>query len=276
MKITTHTLRKLKGQRPIVAVTAYDAITARYASEAGVDLILIGDSVGNTLLGFETTVPVTLDMICHHTAAVARAKPNALVAADVPFAEAHYDFERVLGACQRLMQTAGAEAVKIEGGVELAPQIRRLTDAGVPVCAHIGLKPQQVLTLGRYKKFGQSPAEAESILNDALALEQAGAFAIVLELSDAGLARRLTDRVKIPIIGIGAGPDCDGQILVCTDLLGLTPGYVPSFARAFAAAGEEYRRGFQAYVEAVRNRTFPSETPESAPKSAASSQATSV
>lgn len=275
MKTTTHTLRKLKGQRPIVAVTAYDSITARYAGAAGVDLILIGDSVGNTMLGFENTVPVTLDMICHHTAAVTRTKPESLVAADVPFAEAHYDFERVLGACQRLMQVAGAEAVKIEGGAELAPQIRRLTDAGVPVCGHIGLKPQQVHALGRYKKFGQSPEEAEAILADALALEQAGVFAIVLELSDARLAKRITERVKVPIIGIGAGPDCDGQILVCTDLLGLTPGYVPSFARAFAAAGDEYRRGFEAYAQAVRNRTFPSSS-ENAPKTAVPPQATGL
>lgn len=275
MKTTTHTLRKLKGQRPIVAVTAYDAITARYASAAGVDLILVGDSVGNTMLGFENTVPVTLDMICHHTAAVARSKPASLVAADVPFAEAHYEFERILGACQRLMQSAGAEAVKIEGGAELAAQIHRLTDAGVPVCGHIGLKPQQVHALGRYKKFGQSPEEAGAILADALALEQAGVFAIVLELTDSNLARRVTERVKIPVIGIGAGLDCDGQILVCTDLLGLTPGYVPSFARAFAAAGEEYRRGFEAYAQAVRNRTFPPSA-ENPPKAAVTPQSTGL
>ena len=257
MKTTTHTLRKLKGQRPIVAVTAYDAITARYASEAGVDIILVGDSVGNTMLGFENTVPVTLDMMVHHTAAVSRAKPEALVAADVPFAEAHYDFERVLSACQRLMQAAGAEAVKIEGGVELAPQIRRLVDAGVPVWGHIGLKPQQVHALGRYKKFGGTPEEADSILADALALEKAGVFALVLELTEPTLAKKITETVKIPVIGIGAGVDCDGQILVCTDLLGLTPGYVPSFAHAFAAAGEQYKRGFAEYAAAVRNRSFP-------------------
>jgi 3-methyl-2-oxobutanoate hydroxymethyltransferase len=257
VKITTHTLRKLKGERAIVAVTAYDALTARYADEAGVDLILIGDSVGNTLLGFETTVPVTLDMMCHHTAAVARAKPAALVTADVPFAEAHYDFERVLAACQRLLQTAGAEAVKIEGGAELAPQIARLVQAGVPVCGHLGLKPQQVYALGRYKKFGGTAEEAEALMADALALEKAGAFALVVEMVEPGVARLLSETMKIPVIGIGAGADCDGQILVCTDLLGLTPGHVPSFARAFATAGEQYRRGFANYAAAVRNRTFP-------------------
>ena len=257
MKTTTYTLRKLKGQRPIVAVTAYDAVTARYASEAGVDIILVGDSVGNTLLGFDTTVPVTLDMMCHHTAAVTRAKPEALVAADVPFAEAHYDFERVLQACQRLMQQAGAEAVKIEGGAELAPQIARLTEAGVPVWGHIGLKPQQVHSLGRYKKFGTTEEEKASIMADALALEKAGVFALLVEMIDHSLAQKLSEAVKVPVIGIGAGPHCDGQILVCTDLLGLTAGYVPSFARAFAEAGEQFKRGFAAYTEAVRTKKFP-------------------
>lgn len=240
-----------------MAVTAYDALTARYASESGVDIILVGDSVGNTLLGFETTVPVTLDMMCHHTAAVARAKPTALIAADVPFAEAHYDFERVLQACQRLMQQAGAEAVKIEGGAELAPQIARLVDAGVPVWGHIGLKPQQVHSLGRYKKFGTTEAEVTSILADAVALEKAGAFALLVEMIEPALAQKLTETVKIPVVGIGAGPHCDGQILVYTDLLGMTAGYIPSFARAFANVGEQFKQGFVAYAEAVRTKKFP-------------------
>ena len=257
MKTTTHTLRKLKGQRPIVAVTAYDAITARYASDAGVDVILVGDSVGNTMLGFENTVPVTLDMMCHHTAAVARAKPNALIAADVPFAEAHFDFQRVLEACQRLMQASGAEAVKIEGGAALAPQIERLVDAGVPVWGHIGLRPQQVHTLGRYKKFGTTAAEADMLLADGAALEKAGVFALLVEMVEPAVAKQLSANAKVPVIGIGAGPDCDGQILVCTDLLGMTPGYVPSFARVFAHAGEQFKQGFAAYTEAVRAKKFP-------------------
>lgn len=221
------------------------------------DIILVGDSVGNTLLGFETTVPVTLEMMCHHTAAVARAKPAALVAADVPFAEAHYDFERVLQACQRLMQQAGAEAVKIEGGAELAPQVARLVEAGVPVWGHIGLKPQQVHSLGRYRRFGTSEAEAASILADAIALENAGVFALLVEMIEPALAQKLSETVAVPVIGIGAGPQCDGQILVCTDLLGLTPGHVPSFARAFADAGAQFKRGFAAYAEAVKAKTFP-------------------
>lgn len=260
MKTTTHTLRKLKGERPIVAVTAYDAMTARYADAAGVDVILIGDSVGNTLLGLENTVPVTLDMILHHTAAVARAKPAALIAADVPFAEAHYDFQRVLGACQRLMQQAGAEAVKIEGGQALAPMIARLVTAGVPVWGHIGLQPQQVHQLGRYKRYGLNERETATLIADARALEEAGCFALLLELTEPGAAKAVTAAVKIPVIGIGAGVDCDGQILVCTDLLGMTSGYVPSFAKQFAAVGEEMKKGFLAYAEAVRARRFPEST----------------
>jgi 3-methyl-2-oxobutanoate hydroxymethyltransferase len=256
-KITTHTLRKLKGQRPIVAVTAYDAIAARYASQAGADILLVGDSVGNILLGFETTVPVTLDMMCHHTAAVARAHPHSLVVADVPFAEAHYEFERVLRACQRLLQEAGAEAVKIEGGVTLAPTIARLVEAGIPVWGHVGLKPQQVHALGRYKRFGSTPAEAEAVLADAQALEAAGAFALLVEMVTPELAAQLTERSRVPVIGIGAGPHCDGQILVYTDLLGLTGGYVPSFAQQFADAGAAFQKGFSDYVSAVREKRFP-------------------
>jgi 3-methyl-2-oxobutanoate hydroxymethyltransferase len=257
VKTTTHTLHKLKGHRPIVAVTAYDALMARLAAGAEPDIILVGDSVGNAILGFENSLPVKLDMMVHHTAAVARATPAAMLAADVPFIEAHFDFERVLHGCQRLMQEAGAEAVKIEGGRALAQPIARLVEAGVPVWGHLGLKPQQVRTLGRYKKFGVDSAEAESLLADALALEKAGAFALLLEMVEPNLSRTITETVKIPTIGIGSGPYCDGQILVCTDLLGLDPGQAPPFARAFAHAGEEIKKGFAAYAAAVRARKFP-------------------
>lgn len=257
MKTTTLTLRKLKGQRPIVVTTAYDVITARLASESGVDVILVGDSVGDNLLGFDSTVPVTLDMIAHHTGAVSRARPDSLIAADVPFGEAHFDFERVLAGCQRLLQQAGAEAVKIEGGARLAPLVARLTAAGVPVWGHIGLEPQQVRVLGRYRKFGVDPVEAERILADGLALEKAGCFALLLEMVEPNLARTITETVKIPTIGIGSGIDCDGQVLVSTDLLGLNSGVMPNFAHAFAAVGEETRKGFAAYATAVRERKFP-------------------
>ena len=256
-KITTHTIRKLKGQRPVVAVTAYDAPTARYASEAGVDIILVGDSVGNTMLGFENTVPVTIDMMCHHASAVVRARPGALVAVDLPFGLAHLSFDRVLDACRRIMQETGADAVKIEGGADLAPTFARLNDAGVPIWGHIGLRPQQVLALGRYKKFGTTPAETDQMLIDALALEKAGVFALLIEMTDPECARKITAGAAVPVIGIGAGPHCDGQILVAPDLLGLTPGYVPSFVQKFADAATQYRQGFAAYAAAVREKKFP-------------------
>lgn len=256
-KLTTHTFRKLKGQRPIVAVTSYDAITARFASEAGVDIILVGDSVGDTMLGFANTIPVTLDMMIHHGAAVMRARPDTLVAIDLPFAEAHYGHDRLLASCQRLLQQTGADAVKIEGGAELAPAIARITAAGIPVWGHIGLKPQQVLALGRYKKFGSTPQETESLIADARALETAGVFSIVLEFTDHEAARKISGAVAVPVIGIGAGPHCDGQILVAPDLLGLNPGHVPGFVQKFADAAAEYRKGFAAYAAAVREKKFP-------------------
>lgn len=257
-KITTQTISLLKGERPVVAVTAYDTAMARFADEAGVDLILVGDSVGTTQLGFETTVPVTLDMMVHHTAAVARAKPGALLVADVPFGVAHNKFSKLLDACRRLMQEAGAEAVKIEGGVSLAPKIKRLVRAGVPVLGHIGLLPQNFHQLGGYRKFGRSDAEKSLLVDDALALEKAGCFAVICEMIDGTVAGTIASDLKIPLIGIGSGPHCDGQILVCNDLLGMHTGYVPSFVRQYAQLGEEARKGFANFAEDVRNRKFPS------------------
>ena len=240
-KLTPHTLRQRKGCPPIVAITAYDAIMAHYADEAGVDIILVGDSVGNTALGLDSTVPVTLDMIVHHTASVARTAPSALVVADVPFAEAHFDFGDVLRTCQRLMQEAGADAVKIEGGESLDPTIARLVDAGVPVWGHTGLMPQQVKQLGRYKKFGLNPKETAQLVADAKSLEAAGCFALLLEMVKPDAAKVVSEAVDVPVVGIGAGGDCDGQILVITDALGLTPGYVPGFVEKFADAGVVFR-----------------------------------
>lgn len=258
MRITTQTLTRLKGERPIVAVTAYDAAIARYADEAGVDFILVGDSVGTTQLGFESTIPVTLEMMLHHTAAVARSKPNALVVADVPFGVAHGDFSTLLDACCRLMQEAGAEAVKIEGGASMAAVLGRLVDAGIPVLGHIGLMPQQFHQLGGYRKFGRSDAEQVTLLNDALALEQAGCFAVLCEMTDGAVAGRMMNQLRVPLIGIGSGPHCDGQILVSNDLLGLTTGYVPSFVKQYAQLGDQTRAAFASYADDVRNHKFPS------------------
>lgn len=257
-KITTQTISLLKGERPVSAVTAYDTQMARYADEAGVDLILVGDSVGTTQLGFQTTVPVTLDMMLHHTAAVARAMPGALLVADIPFAVAHDDFSKLLDACRRLMQEAGAEAVKIEGGVQIASKVERLVQAGIPVLGHIGLLPQNFHQLGGYRKFGRSDAEKSVLVEDALALEKAGCFALICELIDGTVAGAIAAELKIPLIGIGSGPHCDGQILVCNDLLGMNSGYIPSFVRQYAQLGDEARAAFAHYAEDVRNQKFPS------------------
>lgn len=250
MKATTKSIRQGKGQCQLVCLTAYDTVTARIADDGGADLILVGDSMGNTVLGFENSVPVTLDMMVHHTAAVARARVNALVVADVPFGVAHADFPTVLSACVRLMQ-AGAEAVKIEGGAGLAPLVARLVAAGVPVCGHVGLQPQQVFQLGGYRKFGGKEAEADVVLADALAVEQAGAFAVVGEMLAPALSGVLRRALSVPLVGIGSGEDCDGQILVIHDLLGLTEK-PPGFVRPFASLGATARKAVADWATQVR------------------------
>ena len=258
MSTTTQTISRLKGERPIVAVTAYDAVMAGYADAAGVDLILVGDSVGTTQLGFNSTVPVTMDMMVHHTAAVCRARPKALVVADIPFSVAHDDFTVLLRACARLMQEAGAQAVKIEGDASMATTIERLTRAGIPVLGHIGLLPQSFHQLGGYRRFGRNEAERSRLHLDALAFESANCFAVLCEMTDAPTAAAIAIELKVPLIGIGSGVDCDGQILVSNDILGLNAGYVPSFVKQYAKLGEGAREAFTAYADDVRNRKFPS------------------
>ena len=243
----------MKGSDQIVCITAYDAVTARLADAADTDVILIGDSVGNVVLGFESTVPVTADMMAHHTAAVARARPNALVATDIPFGVAHGDFSDLLKICMRLMQECGAEAVKIEGGAEMAPTVARLTAAGVPVWAHIGLQAQNVFQEGGYRKYGKTPEERASLLAAAKAHEKAGAFALLLEMMPSDLAAEITRTVSIPTIGIGAGKDCDGQILVMHDVLGLTPRR-PSFAKLYCDAGAQIVSALRAYRDDVKKK----------------------
>jgi 3-methyl-2-oxobutanoate hydroxymethyltransferase len=262
--MTTQTLRALKGQRPIVCVTAYDTPMARCADEAGVDLILVGDSVGNNVLGFSSTVPVTLDMMVHHTAAVSRAHPQALVVADLPFAEAHLDPGEVVRACRRLIQIGGAEAVKIEATAALAPVVERLVAAGIPVMGHVGLQPQRVNVLGGYRRVGQRVPEAEALREDAAALEHAGVFALLAETIDAALAAELTRQARVPLIGIGSGRDCDGQILVAHDVLGWHEGHAPSFVKPYAALHQDICAAFVAYAADVREHRFPA-----APKAAA-------
>ncbi len=257
MSTTTLSISRLKGIRSIVAVTAYDSVMAHFADQAGVDIILVGDSVGTTQLGFETTVPVTLDMMLHHAAAVRRAKPEALVVVDLPFSVAHGDFSEILSACRRLMQEGGAEAVKIEGGAFLAETVERLVRAGIPVLAHIGLLPQNFHQLGGYRKFGRSEGEQEALVQDALKLEAAGCFAVLCEMLDESVTAHITSKLKVPLIGIGSGSRCDGQILVSNDLLGMNAGYVPSFVRQYAEIGKQIQSAFEAFGEDVRSGQFP-------------------
>jgi len=257
VKTTTQTISLLKEERPIVAVTAYDTVVAHYADQAGVDLILIGDSVGTAQLGFDTTIPVTMDMMLHHTAAVARAEPNALIVADIPFAVAHDSFDNLLGACVRLMQEAGAEAVKIEGNARMAPTIERLIQAGIPVLAHIGLLPQQFHRIGGYRKFGRTEAEKVILVEDALALEKTGCFALLCEMVEDAVAGAIAQELNAPLIGIGSGPHCDGQILVSHDLLGMTTGKVPSFVKQYAQLGEDMKQAFADFSKDVLNERYP-------------------
>jgi 3-methyl-2-oxobutanoate hydroxymethyltransferase len=262
-KNTTKTIRHCKGVRRLVCLTAYDTVTAHIADDGGADLLLVGDSAGNTILGFDSSVYVTLDMMLHHTAAVARARTRALLVADVPFAVAHHDFPAVLDACARLIQ-AGADAVKIEGGTALAPVIARLVEAGIPVCGHIGLQPQQINRLGGYKKFGNAVAEAAAVRDDALAIERAGVFAIVGEMLAPPLAASLSAELLVPLIGIGSGPDCDGQILVIHDLLGFTEN-PPPFARPRAHLGELAVQTVAAWAADVRDTANSVPAPKTTP-----------
>ena len=243
----------MKGVEKIAMLTAYDTPTAALADAAGVDIVLIGDSVGNTVLGYASTVPVKIDDMVRHTAAVSRAKPAALIVADLPFASAHHNFDRLLDDCARLVQEGGADAVKIEGGADMAEKISRLTKAGIAVMGHIGLEPQQVLKLGGYRK---TEAERAKILADAKALEAAGAFVVLMEMTDADCAKAVTESLSVPTIGIGSGADCDGQVLVSADVLGLsaTP---PSFAKRYANVGGIIEKAFREYIADVRGGRFP-------------------
>lgn len=257
VKVTTKAIRQLKGKRPVVCLTAYDAITAGLLSAAGVDLILVGDSYGMTHLGYETTIPVTVEMMLHATASVTRAKPNSLVITDVPFGIVRRHPDTVLEICTRFLQEGGADGVKLEGGADIAPTVELLTQAGIPVFGHVGLLPQQVLQLGGYRKFGKAQAEQDKIVRDARAVQDAGAFAVLGEMITDDAARAVRDSLEVPLIGIGCGPHCDGQILVSTDVLGLTPYKVPAFVKTYANLKETMHKAFSTYASEVREGKFP-------------------
>lgn len=253
----TH-LREMKRHgRPIAMLTAYDAAMARLFDAAGVDILLVGDSVGMVVLGYTSTIPVTLDMMVHHTQAVVRGTQRALVVADMPFLTAQVSVADALANAGRLIQEGGAAAVKIEGGRPVLETVRRLVDVGIPVMGHLGLQPQSVNQLGGYRKRAVDASEADQLLQDATALEDAGAFAIVLEMIPAEVAAAATRLLSIPTIGIGAGPSCDGQVLVAHDMLGLGAGEPPPFAKSYARLADTIEQAARAYVDEVREGRFP-------------------
>jgi len=246
--------KKKRGEK-IVALTAYDFSTASILDRLGVDLILVGDSLGMILLGYESTLPVTMDEMIHHTKAVRRGVSSSLVVGDMPFMSYQPSIEEAIRNAGRFLQEAGAQAVKLEGGLEIAETVAALVESGIPVVGHIGLKPQHWLKKGKYQIEGRSPSEKDRLLEDARALEESGAFAIVLEGIPAAVAEEVTSLVQIPTIGIGAGPHCDGQILVINDLLGL--GSRPKFVKVYADLGKEMEKAVKQYQKEVHEGKFP-------------------
>jgi len=248
--------RKRRGEK-IICLTAYDYPTARWLDAAGIDLILVGDSLGQVVLGYDSTLPVTVDEMLHHLRAVRRGVQRALVVVDLPYGAYHLNGEEALRVAIRCLKEGGAEAVKMEGGRKRVGVIRRLVEAEIPVMGHIGLTPQSIHALGGYRVQGRTQESAAELLADAEAVEEAGAFALVLEGIPRELAAIITRRLRIPTIGIGAGPDCDGQILVVHDLLGLSHTPAPKFVRCYANLGEAIQAALLRFCEDVRAGRFP-------------------
>lgn len=247
--------KRQRGER-IVVLTAYDATTARLLDRAGVDVLLVGDSLGMVVMGFDDTLPVTLDMMVHHTRAVSRGASRALIVADMPFLTFQVSVSEAVRNAGRLIQEGGAAAVKIEGGSPVLDVVTRLVDIGIPVMGHVGLTPQSVNQFGGFRRRGTEPHEADALLEDAVALERAGAFALVLESIPAPLARKITAAVAIPTIGIGAGPDCSGQVLVSADMLGLFEP-APPFVRRYADLADVIVKAAEDFSNDVRSGRFP-------------------
>lgn len=259
-RVTPDQIRQMKvrGER-IPMLTAYDYPTAQILDAAGLPMLLVGDSMGMVVLGYSTTLPVTVDAIVLHTQAVVRGTEHALIVADLPFGSFQVSPEETMRSAIRIMKEAQPQAVKLEGGRRVAASVRALTEAGIPVMGHVGLTPQSVNVTGGFKVQGKTERAARMLLDDVAALEEAGAFAVVLELVPAELARLVTERASIPTIGIGAGPYCDGEVQVVHDILGLFPDFTPRHTRRFAELGAAMREAAQAYATEVRERTFPTE-----------------
>ncbi len=254
--VVTFQQMKEKGEK-ISMLTAYDYSTAKLEDEAGVNSILVGDSLGNVILGYEDTISVTMEDMIHHGAAVARGAKNALVILDMPFMSYQTSVYDAVVNAGRLMKEGRAGAVKLEGGLEVCPQIQAIVDAGIPVCAHLGLTPQSIHAFGGFKVQGKSEDAARKILEDAKAVEKAGAFAVVLEGIPKKLADLITEKLHIPTIGIGAGNGCDGQVLVYQDLLGMFSDFTPKFVKRYAEVGEVMKNAFRQYMEEIQSGAFP-------------------
>ena len=258
MKNTVVTFKeaKVKGEK-LSMLTAYDYSTAKLIDEAGINAILVGDSLGNVILGYEDTISVTMEDMIHHGAAVARGAKNALVVIDMPFMSYQTSVYDAVVNAGRLMKEGRAGAVKLEGGASVCPQIKAIVEAGIPVCAHLGLTPQSINAFGGFKVQGKTEAAAKQLIEDAKAVEAAGAFAVVLECVPAKIAEMVTKEISIPTIGIGAGNVCDGQILVSDDILGKFDGFSPKFVRKYASLGEVLSTACKKYIEDVENSSFP-------------------
>ena len=258
MRVTITEIKEMKQkQEKIPMLTAYDYATAKMVDEAGVPLILVGDSLGMVMLGYESTIPVTMEEMIHHTKAVVRGAKKALIIGDMPFMTYHINMSDALHNAARFIQEGGAQAVKLEGGEVVAEKVRRLVDCGIPVMGHIGLTPQSKHQLGGFKARGKAAEEARKLLNDARILEEAGAFAIVLECTPALLSKLITQKLTIPTIGIGAGPDCDGQVQVVSDMLGLYTDFVPKHAKQYARLAGEIKTAVSSYISEVKSVSFP-------------------
>jgi 3-methyl-2-oxobutanoate hydroxymethyltransferase len=251
-------IKKMKGMgEKITVLTAYDYMTSTILDECGIDIILVGDSLGNVVLGYDTTLPVTMEDMLHHTKAVSRAAQNSLVIGDMPFLSYQVSPQMALANAGRFLQEAGAQGVKLEGGRESAETVRKITSAGIPVMAHIGLTPQSIHQLGGFKVQGRKEDAAHRLIEDAKILEDAGAFSIVLELVPEGLAEEITASIGIPTIGIGGGVHCDGQVLVINDMLGLYDKFTPKHVKKYASLHSEIKKAVKSYITEVKNCSFP-------------------
>lgn len=260
MKNTIITFKQSKQQgRKISMLTAYDYSTAKLMDEAGINAILVGDSLGNVVLGYEDTLSVTMEDMIHHGAAVARGAKNAMVVVDMPFMSYQASVYDAVVNAGRLMKEGRASAVKLEGGKEVCPQVKAVTEAGIPVMGHLGLTPQSINALGGHRVQGKTQQAAQKLLDDARALQEAGAFAVVLECVPERLADKVTKELEIPTIGIGAGAGCDGQVLVYQDMLGMFSDFTPKFVKKFANVGQVMKEAFKSYIDEMQQGSFPSQ-----------------